>query len=52
MERVLRGYRDNQQELRDSIQDVRDKQPPTLSAAYFHPDKEEAITAHVSRFNI
>ena len=51
MHRLVSEYSRSPLELRNSIVNIQASVPPPLAQSYDHPDKEEAVAAHVSRYN-
>ena len=50
MQRLLDEYRDSPENLKMSINDIRDKMPPPLAANFDHPEKSQAVEAIVRRY--
>ncbi len=51
MRELLRRYRQSPAELRQQIQDHRDRVPAPLAASFEHRQKAEAVALHIQRFN-
>ena len=51
MRQVVASYEDSPYALRNSIRELRDEQPEPMASAFFHPDQDEAVTQHTSRFS-
>ncbi|XP_070550424.1 uncharacterized protein [Ptychodera flava] len=50
MRKLLESYQDSPSDLRHSIDGMRGSVPENLAASYDHPDKQQAIASHVTRF--
>ncbi|XP_010767710.1 uncharacterized protein [Notothenia coriiceps] len=50
LEDLLQAYSDSPQNLRESIQEVRNQEPQPLASEMDHPDKDEAVRRHRCRF--
>ena len=50
MDILVREYEEDQQALKNSIQDLRESVPPPLAASFQKPCKETAVEQFVTRF--